>query len=107
MSTLYQSEPTCCIIDSYREQIMAAEAAEQRITQALQRELERVDKECMRPMQVRLMSLLSFYKEGRTLGAWSHTCGYHIHLYYVPGVLKKNQHHAIFPHVGACFPLLC
>ena len=36
---------------------MAAEAAEQRITQALQKELEKVDKECMRPLQVRLVLL--------------------------------------------------
>jgi hypothetical protein len=40
---------------------MAAEAAEQRITQALQKELEKVDKECMRPLQVRSLSLYSIY----------------------------------------------
>ena len=44
-----------------REDIMAAEAAEQRITQALQKELEKIDKECMRPMQVRPMSLLHYF----------------------------------------------
>ena len=36
---------------------MAAEAAEQRLTQSLQKELEKVDKECMRPLQVRSLSL--------------------------------------------------
>ena len=33
---------------------MAAEAAEERITQTLRKELEKVDKECVRPLQVRV-----------------------------------------------------
>ena len=44
---------------------MAAEAAEQRITQALQKELEKVDKECMRPLQVRPLSLYCDVAWGR------------------------------------------
>ena len=43
---LYRPISTC-------SKTMAAEAAEQRITQALQKELEKVDKDCMRPLQVR------------------------------------------------------
>lgn len=57
-ATLYQPKSTCCTPKGdVDEASMAAEAAEQRITQALQKELEKVDKECMRPLQVRSLSL--------------------------------------------------
>ena len=57
MTTLDQPESTCSH-STELEIAMAAEAAEERITQALQREIEKVDKECMRLLQVRSLTLL-------------------------------------------------